>query len=252
MDKPNTGNPTFDLSGVNTGKVKKDSGKVYVWESPVRIFHWINALSIVALMITGIYIGNPFVSPTVPEEAYYSNVMFWVRYIHFFAAFAFTANLIFRLYWAYKGNKYAKTNPFKKNFWKQVFEVMKYYLFLPNKKEHSPGHNKLAELSYLLFIGIGSIIMVLTGFYMYLEPQLESFPIENIAFLFGGDSFSVRSFHHFIAWFFMIFIVIHIYMVIREDWVNRNATLSSIFTGYKIKEKHGEKEEKKPEGDKSA
>ncbi len=251
MDKPNTGNPTFDLSEVNTGK-NKDLRKVYVWEAPVRIFHWINALSIVVLMITGIYIGNPFFSSTVPEEAYYSTVMFWVRYIHFFAAFLFTANLIFRLYWAYKGNKYAKTNPLKKNFWKQVFEVMKFYLFLPNKKEHTPGHNKLAELSYLIFIGLGSIIMVLTGFYMYLEPQFESIPVDGIAFLFGGDSFSVRSLHHVAAWFFMIFIVIHVYMSIRDDWLSRNGTLSSIFTGYKMEENHGDKTEKKPEGDKSA
>ncbi|MGA8941362.1 MAG: Ni/Fe-hydrogenase, b-type cytochrome subunit [Thermoactinomyces sp.] len=250
MDKPNTGNPAFELSGAITGK--KDSGKVYVWELPVRVFHWINALSIVTLMLTGIYIGNPFFSPTIPEEAYYSNVMFWARYIHFFAAFAFTANLIFRFYWAFKGNKYAKTNPFKKSFWKQVVEVMKFYLFLPNKKEHTPGHNKLAELSYLIFIGLGSIIMVLTGFYLYLEPQFESVPIDGISFLFGGDSFSVRSFHHVVAWFFIIFFVIHLYMVIRDDWLNRNGTLSSIFTGYKMEEKHGKKTEENPEGDKSA
>lgn len=27
--------------------------RVYVWELPVRLFHWINALSILALAVTG-------------------------------------------------------------------------------------------------------------------------------------------------------------------------------------------------------
>ncbi|MBA4601828.1 Ni/Fe-hydrogenase, b-type cytochrome subunit [Thermoactinomyces sp. AMNI-1] len=254
MEISNTGNPgaTYNSSGAISSKSKKNLGRVYVWEAPVRIFHWINAISIVLLMLTGIYIGNPFFSPTVPEEAYYSNIMNWVRYIHFFAAFAFTGNLIFRFYWAFKGNQYARPNPLKKNFWKQVVEATKYYLFLPNKKEHSPGHNKLAELTYLIFIGLGSIIMVLTGFYLYLEPQFASVPFEKVAFLFGGDSFSVRSFHHIVAWFFVVFIVIHLYMVIRDDWLNRNGTLSSIFTGYKIEEKHDHNDAgQKPEGEKS-
>ncbi len=46
--------------------------KVYVWELPVRIFHWINAFSILVLMITGVFIGRPFVSASIQEEAYYS------------------------------------------------------------------------------------------------------------------------------------------------------------------------------------
>ena len=33
--------------------------RVYVWELPVRIYHWLNALSIVVLIITGYLIGNP-------------------------------------------------------------------------------------------------------------------------------------------------------------------------------------------------
>jgi Ni/Fe-hydrogenase 1 B-type cytochrome subunit len=33
--------------------------RVYVWELPVRIYHWLNALVIVALVATGFYIANP-------------------------------------------------------------------------------------------------------------------------------------------------------------------------------------------------
>lgn len=249
---------TFEPSGVSTGKEKQKLGKVYVWEAPVRIFHWLNALAIVLLMISGFYIGNPVVSASIPEDAYYSFFMGWARYIHFFAAFLFTANLFFRLYWVLKGNKYARSNPFKLTFWKETWETLKYYLFLPNKKKHYVGHNRLAELSYWIFIGIGSIIMMLTGFYLYFEPQFESFFgqfFSYIGLLLGGDSFTVRSLHHLVAWGFMIFMVIHIYMSFREDWLSRNGTMSSIITGYKTEHEEDEKEqyqEQTGEGDKSA
>ncbi len=33
--------------------------RVYVWEMPVRAYHWINAIALVALCITGYLIGAP-------------------------------------------------------------------------------------------------------------------------------------------------------------------------------------------------
>ncbi|MCF6092734.1 Ni/Fe-hydrogenase, b-type cytochrome subunit [Microaerobacter geothermalis] len=238
----------FDPEGVRRAEqVHLHSEKVYVWELPVRIFHWVNALSIIILMITGIYIGRPFISASIPEEAYYSYLMGWARYIHFFAAFVFTINLGVRWYWVYKGNTYSKSNPLKKKFWTGLWETIKYYLFLNNKKEHYIGHNPLAELSYWVFIGAGSIIMMLTGYYLLAEPRLDSFMgilFGWIPALFGGDSFSVRSWHHIVAWGFMVFMVVHVYMAFREDWLSKNGTMSSIFTGYKHESNHqnGEKE----------
>ena len=35
--------------------------RVYVWEWPVRFTHWVNAVAIVFLCFTGIYIGTPFI-----------------------------------------------------------------------------------------------------------------------------------------------------------------------------------------------
>ncbi len=247
---------TFDPSGVGTNKRSKELGKIYVWELPVRIFHWLNVVAIVVLMITGIYIANPFVSASIPEDAYYSFLMGWVRYIHFFAAFLFTANLLFRLYWVYKGNTFAKSNPFRISFWKETWETIKHYLFLPNKKKHYIGHNTLAQLSYWIFIGLGSIIMMFTGFYLFFEPQLASFFggfFSKLGLIFGGNSFSIRSWHHLVAWGYMVFMVVHIYMAFREDWLSRNGTMSSIVTGYKTeKEEDIEEKGKQAEGDKSA
>ncbi|TCZ78242.1 Ni/Fe-hydrogenase, b-type cytochrome subunit [Paenibacillus albiflavus] len=213
--------------------------KIYVWELPVRIFHWINAATILIMIITGIYIGNPFLGSIGQEEAYYSFIMGWARYIHFFAAFIFTANLLVRWYWVFKGNKYATSNPAQKAFWVETFETLKFYLFLRNRKPHYTGHNPLAQLSYWIFIGAGSILAMITGYYLLFEPQPESWFGQMFAWvpMIFGSSFTIRSWHHLVAWAFIIFIVIHIYMAYREDWIERNGTMSSIFTGYKSEKK---------------
>jgi Ni/Fe-hydrogenase 1 B-type cytochrome subunit len=39
------------------------------------------------------------------------------------------------------------------------------------------------------------------------------------------------------AWVFIIFIVIHVYLSFREDWLEKNGTMSSIFTGFKTEKK---------------
>jgi len=217
-------------------EVSEDLKKVYVWQLPVRIFHWVNALAIIILMITGIFISKPFVGAVIQEEAYYNFLMGWVRYIHFFTAFVFTINLLVRLYWVFVGNQFARSNPLKKEFWVCTLETTKDYLFLKNKKRHRIGHNALAELSYWIFIGAGSIIMMFTGYYLLFEPSPETFFgkfFSFVPYIFGGSSFAVRSWHHIVSWGFILFMLVHVYMAIREDWLSKNGTLSSIFTGYK-------------------
>lgn len=253
---PNAGSMTNQNSEISFRPKKPikyepihDSIKVYVWELPIRIWHWVNMISIIVLLVTGLYIGNPSAAALVPGDAYYSNLMGWMRYIHFFAAFVFTAFTILRVYWMFKGNKYAASNPFRMIFWKETWETIKFYLFLPNKKPHYAGHNPLAQLSYIIFQGLGSLIVIFTGYFMYFEPQPESFWAKLFAWvpaLFGGDSFTIRSWHHLTAWAFMLFIVLHVYLAFRDDYLERGGTISSMFTGYKQEPKKvvGEKNDK--------
>lgn len=81
---------------------KKRLREVYVWELPVRIYHWVNALCIVILCITGFIIADP---PAMlnASEAYFSYWFGVVRFIHFVTAFVFFFNFVFRLYWGFVG-----------------------------------------------------------------------------------------------------------------------------------------------------
>ena len=58
---------------------RKSLREIYVWELPVRIFHWANAVAIVVLCVTGYLIGNPpAIHDASPPEA---NYWFgWVRF----------------------------------------------------------------------------------------------------------------------------------------------------------------------------
>ena len=127
---------------------KKRLREVYVWELPVRIYHWVNALCIAILCVTGFIIADP---PAImsASEAYFSYWFGVVRFIHFVTAFVFFFNFVFRLYWGFVGNRYARWNnfiPLKKSQWKEVLEVIKVdILMIKNKPVDSIGHNALAS-----------------------------------------------------------------------------------------------------------
>ena len=51
--------------------------RVYVWQWPVRLTHWLNAYSILVLALTGFYIGHPFITVSGPAGQHF--VMGWVE-----------------------------------------------------------------------------------------------------------------------------------------------------------------------------
>jgi len=81
--------------------------RVYVWELPVRIFHWVNAGSILLLFLTGLLIGAPQ-TLWMSDEPYQQQWFGWVRFIHFATAYIFLFNILFRLYWSFVGNQYSR------------------------------------------------------------------------------------------------------------------------------------------------
>ena len=109
--------------------------RVYVWELPVRIYHWLNALVIVALVVTGFYISNPLALLS-NKDASHQYIMGWFRYIHFAAAYLFFFNFLFRLYWGFVGNKYANWRQFiptSKRFFQEIWTVFKIDILMLKK-----------------------------------------------------------------------------------------------------------------------
>ena len=90
-------------------KVPPPSGDyhwVYLWEWPIRLMHWLAALSLLILAVTGLYIGRPYFVTSGDTSSHY--LMGWVRFLHFAAAAVLVATAIVRVYWLFAGNKYER------------------------------------------------------------------------------------------------------------------------------------------------
>lgn len=77
--------------------------------------------------------------------------------------------------------------------------------------------------------------MILTG----LAMRGGSNPNGIIQALFGwvvldlGGEYQVRNLHHLVAWGYAIFLLSHLYMVLRQDLLDDDGTVSGIINGYK-------------------
>lgn len=209
----------------------------YVWELPVRFYHWINALCIVVLTVTGYIIGRPPALQSAAEASF----SYWfgnIRFIHFIASFVFFFNFTFRIYWGFVGNKYSRwTNfiPLKKWQWREFVDVLKIdILQITNKKLVSVGHNYLASFTYFLTF-LAFLLQSLTGFGMYAAMSDSWFPqlFAWIVPLLGGD-LGIRNIHHILMWFFILFSIVHVYLVAYHDYIERNGVTSSMIGGWKL------------------
>ena len=211
--------------------------RVYVWELPVRIYHWLNALTIVVLCVTGYLIGNP---PAILSGREASDVYWFgtVRYVHFAAAYVFLFNFIFRLYWGFVGNKYADWKnfiPVNMSFFREMWNVMRIDILLKKNKDHmSVGHNAMAGFIYFMLF-IAFVIQVITGFGLYADtsqwwfPQLFAWVPEAL-----GGQFFTRQLQHAAMWGFILFSLIHIYLVFYHDYVEGRGEISSMGGGWKF------------------
>jgi Ni/Fe-hydrogenase 1 B-type cytochrome subunit len=227
-----------------------DFKRVLVWELPVRIFHWLNVLCITVLGVTGFIIADPpaLMSTAEASESYWFGT---VRMIHFITAYIFLLNYIGRIYWAFKGNYYSNWRrffPFSKKARSNIKYVLKVDILLQNEEKEvlnniSVGHNYLASLSYVVLFLL-ALIQIFTGFGLYAPtsgwwlPKLFAWVPYVL-----GDEMTTRFVHHMSSWLFIIFTLVHVYLVFYHDWVEGRGETSSMISGYKFVRKervHGE------------
>lgn len=213
---------------------------VYVYEWPVRIWHWLNVLAVCVLCVTGYFIATPL--PTVSGEAYDSYLMGYMRFIHFTAGYILAIAFLLRVYMAFVGNHHARemfTLPLlRKSFWREVVYMLKWYTFLIPYPHRYVGHNPMSRISMVLFSGL-MFFMIFTGFAMYGEGTLVG-SWAHILFtswmipLFGNNAMNLHTWHHFGMWFMIIFVIVHVYAAIREDIVGRQSIISTMISGYRF------------------
>ncbi|WP_068114241.1 Ni/Fe-hydrogenase, b-type cytochrome subunit [Tropicimonas marinistellae] len=212
---------------------------VYVYEAPVRIWHWINALGITVLCVTGWFIASPPPSMQI-DEATHQFVFGYIRFAHFAAAYIVTIGFLGRIYWAIVGNYHARqlfiVPVWNRHYWKEVIHEIRWYFFLAKDPKKYVGHNPLAHIAMFGFMTLGLTFMIVSGFALYSEGAGQGSWADT---LFGwviplvGGSQALHGLHHLGMWMIVVFILIHIYAAIREDILSRQSIVSTMISGHR-------------------
>ena len=218
----------------------RDFVRVYVWEAPVRVFHWVNAACLLILGVTGYLIGSPpaFLTGGDASAGYWFGT---VRFVHFTTGYVFLTVMVMRLYWAFAGNKFARWRnflPLTRRQARDAVKVARVEILQISQEPLDPvGHNVVAYFTYggTFFLALFSVV---SGFALYAEQSRSWFPqlFRWVIPLFGSE-YALRTWHHAALWLFVLFALVHIYLSIFEDYVDGHGAVSSMIGGWKFMSK---------------
>lgn len=219
-------------------EVVSPATKVYVYEAPVRIWHWVTAICIVLLCVTGYFIGQP--PGSVTGEASYHFFFGWIRLIHFGAGLTLAVFMVLRIYWFLVGNHHAKElflpPVWSKKWWGEVWHEIRWYTFTTDRPKKYIGHNPLAQIAMFTLFLLPCLVIILTGLALYAEGQgIDSWWYSAFGWVITmfGNSFVVHTIHRVCMWIIICFSTIHIYLAIREDIMSRQSLVSTMISGWR-------------------
>jgi len=181
---------------------------VYLTPMPVRIWHWLNALGIVTLCVTGLQIRFPDVVNifgTYKAAIRLHNtagVVVSISYILWLFYYMFVAGTLLKLY-------VPKLDDIKSGLVRQAFfYFFHYFLGKPNPHHATPENkfNPMQKTAYLAIMLVLLPLVIVSGYLlMYIAPLRE------IVHVIGGIKMLVGA-HFLIACSFCAFLFVHIYL----------------------------------------
>ncbi len=228
-----TSTPTRAWSEARSPEPGYQAVRVYVWELPVRVSHWATVIAVAVLCFTGYYMHNPFIISR-GSRAYLMGTM---RFIHLLSAFLFISAFLLRMYWFFAGNEWARWRsfvPLRRERWRGMGAMVKYYTFFQRDLKHHVGHNALAGITYTLMFFL-MFVEIVTGLALYSDTLNN----RALSALIGWlprliDIQYLRLIHFGIMFAFLMFVIHHVYSAQLVSWEERNSLIESIYTGYKF------------------
>ncbi|MBA6350757.1 MULTISPECIES: cytochrome b/b6 domain-containing protein [unclassified Colwellia] len=223
--------------------------KTFVWSRNIRLFHWLNVLSVLLLIVIGsvIYFGKDLGISTEGKIL--------LKTIHVCVGYVFAANLIFRIILGFIGKGYERwgqTLPFNKVFKQELADFKK------DKNKTFKGHSPLGKLmvgALMLSLSIQMISgLVIAGTDIYYPPfgqyfassiaqdksqvaLIKPYSKENVDADAYKEMRNIRkpfiTAHVYSFYFLLLLIPLHILAVFFAERREKHSIVSSMIHGFK-------------------
>jgi len=205
--------------------------KLYLHPLPVRIWHWINAVSFVVLIVTGLQIR-------------YRDILGLMKFrdavdVHNFFGFLIIFNFfLWLVYYIFTGKIKIYIPPLSlKKFVAGCIRQARYYgygIFLGEENpHHSSPDNKFNPMQQIAYLAIMVILIPLQLWSGLLLWDIKGFA--SWIDMSGGIKI-VDTVHVFLFLFFTSFLFVHVYLATLGHTVT--AHIKAMFTGYEEVEEH--------------
>ncbi|MEL4237379.1 cytochrome b/b6 domain-containing protein [Shewanella xiamenensis] len=225
-----------------------------VWDRPTRLFHWINVILVLALLIVG---GMMMFRSDLGITELSGKI--GLKTLHVIIGYGFAINLLIRLVWGFMGNKYARFSHMFPNANSKA-ELQSYKAELAaGKNPQYLGHNpkgKFAVLAIMLLlvtIMITGLIRAGTDIYY---PPLGSAVQQYLAAT-NVDPSSLQPYdatgvdtdkanvikpikglvgevHVYAVYLLMLLIMLHVFAVVYTEVKRQPGIISAMFSGKKL------------------
>jgi Ni/Fe-hydrogenase b-type cytochrome subunit len=192
------------------GKKERKLKKVYMYSVYERFWHWMQAMAIILLLVTGLEVHAPQKFAIFGFEAAVS--------IHNIMGVILALNAFLALFYHVAGGEIRQFLPEPRGFFNQAIEQQMFYLkgifhAEPHPFEKVPEKklNPLQQMAYLGLLNVLLPLQMFTGLIMWQSERLNGL-INSL----GGLDF-IATIHTLAAWMFGAFIFMHMYLASTGD-----------------------------------
>jgi cytochrome b len=225
-----------------------------VWDRAVRVFHWVNVLCVLGLIVIGTVILNAKLLGVSVD----GKIL--LKTVHVYVGYLFVLNLTWRIIWGFMGSRYARWGaalPFGVEYKRQRAAMAE------GQKTGKPvgflGHNPIGRLMvamlFLLLTTQAITGLMLAGTDVYMPPlgntMKEWVAVDKAAVAeikpyskVGVDAESYKEMralrkpfitvHYYSFYALLAMVLLHIIAVVIAEVRERNGLVSAMFSGKKV------------------
>ena len=223
----------------------------------MRIIHWVNVVSMMVAIATGLYIAAPYYQTFIADPAVDKYVMAWNRWGHFIVAIIFdvTSIIVAYLFFFSRFEKpYKKVIPTAKNI-KEFGAVFINLITLNRTKNFDSTHSDSFNSVYFLIFHLLLLWMLFTGLQMYVHGLasgqssigswwpwmlhlVTDWTVPVSSWMVGAGPtasiMDVRISHHITMWLLIVWVVFHIYYQVWRTIFWKEGDIAIVVGGSKF------------------